>query len=157
MHFQRVNLNFMCTCEYQHACLCITFMPGALEGEKRTLGLWGWNQRQLWATVWVLGTEWEFSARAVSTLHCWAISPVSNCVVCADCSTAATELRRWEMLTLGPREPRWCQRSYFKWFPFIFLFKIKLKLKLKCTYIIFFFSFLLQSLSCIHFHALSQM
>lgn len=36
MHFQRVNLNFMC--EYLHACLCIIFMPGAREGEKRTLG-----------------------------------------------------------------------------------------------------------------------
>lgn len=36
MHFQRVNFNFMC--EYLQARLCIIFMPGAREGEKRTLG-----------------------------------------------------------------------------------------------------------------------
>jgi hypothetical protein len=45
------------------------------------MSVWGcqvpcnWSERQLWATMWVLGIEPWSSRRAVSTLNQWTISP----------------------------------------------------------------------------------
>lgn len=38
MSFQKVNFNFLCTCEYLHKCLHGTFIPGAHGGEKEESG-----------------------------------------------------------------------------------------------------------------------
>lgn len=137
------------------ACLSVYYFYARCPwGEKRTLGPLGLKLKTVMSHHVGSGGPNEISLQEQSAFLTAEPSLQSSNVssVCANCFTAATELIRCEMLALVQREPCWCQRNYFKWFLFIFLiFEIKMYLYN------FFFSVLLQSLSCIHFHALSQM
>lgn len=49
-------------------CICTLYMPGLVEVRKR----------QLWATMWVLGTEPESFSRVTNTFDQSAISPAPS-------------------------------------------------------------------------------
>lgn len=51
--------SFMCLGVCLHMHLCITWVPGPEECLFQIP--WGWNYRQLWANLWVLGIEPESS------------------------------------------------------------------------------------------------
>ena len=57
-------------CEYLHACLFMNCVHAILMATRRRHQIsWNWSYRQLWAAMWVLGTEAGFSTRAVSALN----------------------------------------------------------------------------------------
>lgn len=61
------------------ACMCVCTPHSRLVAEEVIKGHWiPYNRgyRWLWATMWVLGTEPTYSARATSTLNRWATSLV---------------------------------------------------------------------------------
>lgn len=51
----------------------------AYRGQKRVLFPWNWSYRWLWAAVWVLGTEPEYTGRTASALNSWAFCRSSMC------------------------------------------------------------------------------
>jgi hypothetical protein len=69
-HFKKYLLIFMCM-YVLWAYFCV---PHAWEEQKKALNPWNWGYRQLWVTMWVLGTEPGSSIRAASVLYYWAIS-----------------------------------------------------------------------------------
>ena len=57
----------MYACLHAHVCtMCVSDAPG---GQKRALGPPELSYRQLWANMWVLGTQPEYSGRAASVLN----------------------------------------------------------------------------------------
>lgn len=62
---------------YLFACMSYVYQMHARDskGQRTVLGPWSWSFRQVWAIMWVLGTELQFSSRAASSHKLWAISP----------------------------------------------------------------------------------
>ena len=58
----------MYVCMYS---VCVYLVPAEIRKRHQMLG--NWSYRWLWATMWVLGVTPRPSARATSTLNCWAV------------------------------------------------------------------------------------
>jgi hypothetical protein len=60
-----------------HVCLCtgvcVYLVPS--EAQRGHWIPWGWNHRQLWAAMWLLGIELRSSGRAANAVNHWTISP----------------------------------------------------------------------------------
>lgn len=71
------------------ACIYVYATPVYLvptEDRRGCQNPWNWNYRQLWATVWGLGIDPEFSGRASSALTHWATSPAPReAASCSGC------------------------------------------------------------------------
>lgn len=62
----------------KHRCWCVSiciWMWVLVEARRVWWIPWNWSYKRLWATWWVLGTELKSSAKATSTLNCWAVFP----------------------------------------------------------------------------------
>jgi hypothetical protein len=73
----RVSIQFLCTDSFFFFLRFIYFMyvsTQLLSSDAPEEGIRS-HDRQLWATLWLLGIELRTSRRAASTLNRWAISP----------------------------------------------------------------------------------
>lgn len=52
-----------------HVCMCVMCVPGSGGCQKIS---WNRTYRQVWDTMWVLGTKLRSSARVISVLNLWA-------------------------------------------------------------------------------------
>lgn len=50
---------FGCMTVCLHLCICTMYLPCTHGGQKRSWIPWNWNYGWLWATVWVLRTDWH--------------------------------------------------------------------------------------------------
>lgn len=101
-------------------CLFTIGMPDIRGDQKKVSIPWSWSCRWLWVSVWVLATEFRFSARVTSALNCRAICPALYWVTLHDPQwalslfSAPTQYWRWlqdsphvsKLSALPPRSSR---------------------------------------------------
>lgn len=78
----------------------IFLSPECSTKESRSGSQTPWNRsyRQLWSTLWVLGSEAGSSVGSASVLDCWVVSPAPSSVFCRDVQVSG---RLWTELIWG--------------------------------------------------------